>query len=132
MSKQLSRQLAPHLGPLELGVLEAVWALGEAPVREVQEQLRPDRELAYTTVMTILSRLHRKGILEREPHKRGFSYRARYSPEELLQRFADLAVSRVLSDFGAAAVARFLERLPQLSPQQYEALQRAARDSHEI
>lgn len=131
MEERLRDQLSPHLGPLELTVLEAVWDLGEAPVREVQQSLRPRRVLAYTTVMTILSRLHEKGLLERRPYSRGFAYRARYTPEELLDRLAGLAVTRILEDFGEAAVARFLERLSHLSPEQREALRRAARSGHE-
>ena len=53
------------LGDLEADVMEAIWALGHATVHDVLERLAAaDRELAYTTVMTVMSRLADKGLLE--------------------------------------------------------------------
>ncbi|KQV94216.1 BlaI/MecI/CopY family transcriptional regulator [Streptomyces sp. Root369] len=60
-------------GELESGVLAALWAAAEPlTARQVLERLPGD--LAYTTVLTILSRLHDKGMLVRQPAGRGFAY----------------------------------------------------------
>ena len=68
--KNLFRQ--PNLGPLESDVLQVLWSKGESSVRDVLEQL--DRPLAYTTVMTTLDRLFKKGLLDRYKAERSFRY----------------------------------------------------------
>jgi predicted transcriptional regulator len=60
------------LGPLEITLMEILWTHGESNVREVVDRL--DRPLAYTTVMTTLDRLFKKGILERRKADRAFFY----------------------------------------------------------
>jgi predicted transcriptional regulator len=63
------------LGPLELSVMEVVWQTGTCNVRDVVQQL--DRDLAYTTVMTTMDRLYKKGLLDRTKCDRAFLYSAR-------------------------------------------------------
>ncbi|HZT74502.1 MAG TPA: BlaI/MecI/CopY family transcriptional regulator [Terriglobales bacterium] len=67
------------LGALEAQVMEVLWAQGEANVREVAQRLA--RPLAYTTVMTTLDRLYKKGLLERHKRDRAFQYLPRMSRE---------------------------------------------------
>ena len=62
------------LGPLELTVMEIMWAHGENNVRDVVDKLH--RPLAYTTVMTTLDRLFKKGLLDRRKSERAFIYSA--------------------------------------------------------
>jgi predicted transcriptional regulator len=69
------------LGPLEQRVLEAAWKLKRANVRGVADEL--DREFAYTTVMTTLDRLYKKGYLEREMEGRAFVYSPCLTHEEM-------------------------------------------------
>jgi predicted transcriptional regulator len=68
--RHLFRQ--PNLGPLEADVLRVLWSQGESSVRDVLAQL--DRPLAYTTVMTTLDRLFKKGLLDRYKAERSFRY----------------------------------------------------------
>jgi predicted transcriptional regulator len=69
------------LGPLEQGILEQVWrAAREVTVREVMAAM--PRPLAYTTVMTTLERLHRKGVVSRRKVGRAFLYAPATSPEQ--------------------------------------------------
>lgn len=77
-----ARDLPP---PLELACLNALWALGEASVKQVREAM--ERPLAYTTVMTLLDRLSRKGMVERRKTGRAFIY-APSAPREALRRLA--------------------------------------------
>jgi len=68
------------LGPLELSVMEVVWKAGTCNVRDVVQQL--DRDLAYTTVMTTMDRLFKKGLLDRTKCERAFIYSQRISKDE--------------------------------------------------
>jgi predicted transcriptional regulator len=75
-----------QLGPLEIDVMETMWRFGLCNVRDVVERL--ERKLAYTTVMTTLDRLYKKGFLERELADRAYTYRAKLSREEWDRRRA--------------------------------------------
>jgi predicted transcriptional regulator len=68
------------LGHLEENVMEIVWTRGESSVRTVTDHL--SRPLAYTTVMTTLDRLYKKGLLDRRKSDRAFLYSARLSREQ--------------------------------------------------
>ena len=62
--------------------MDRLWSWHRAvPVRDVVEDLRQDREIAYTTVMTVMDNLHRKGYLMREKRGRAYLYRATRSRE---------------------------------------------------
>jgi predicted transcriptional regulator len=75
MIDSTSRTGQQQLGPLEIEVMEVLWAAGESSVRDVVEQL--DRKLAYTTIMTTLDRLFKKGLLDRQKSERAFLYTPR-------------------------------------------------------
>lgn len=63
------------LGDLEARVMEVLWRRGEATtVRQVHEELARDRDLAYTTVMTVMDRLWRKRLLRRRAQGRAYAY----------------------------------------------------------
>ena len=66
-----AKQIPP---PLELECLKALWRLGEGSARDVREALLQDRPLAYTTVMTMLDRLAKKGGLSRRKVGRAYVY----------------------------------------------------------
>ncbi len=92
-----SREPGPpvSLGPLELRVMEIIWAQGESNVREVVEKLH--RPLAYTTVMTTLDRLFKKCLLNRRKLERAFAYSASLSRHEWERRRAGALVARFLA-----------------------------------
>ncbi len=93
------------LGPLAAEVMETLWAAG-GPLtpRAVLETLnaRRRRPLAYTTVMTVMSRLAERDVLRRSPAGRGYAY------EPAVGDVAALAVREVIRQHGEAAVAHFL------------------------
>jgi predicted transcriptional regulator len=84
----------PGLGHLEHRVMTALWQGGEKSVRDVQETFAG--ELAYTTLMTTLDRLFRKGLLARRKEGRAYLYSARVSRGELRQGAARGLLSRLL------------------------------------
>ena len=92
-TNRMGKQLL--LGPLEVQVMEVLWAAGERSVREVVEQL--DRKLAYTTVMTTLDRLFKKGVLDRQKSERAFFYSPRLSHHEWERRRAGDLVAGLLA-----------------------------------
>ena len=82
---------AAILGPLELELMQILWACGESNVRDVVCKL--DRPLAYTTVMTTLDRLYKKGFLDRQMPDRAFVYSPRFSQEEWERHRAESVVA---------------------------------------
>ena len=83
------------LGPLEIQVMDVLWAAGECCVRDVVEQL--DRKLAYTTVMTTLDRLFKKGLLDRQKSERAFLYTPRLSHQDWERQRAGNLVAGLLA-----------------------------------
>src|SRR4051794_34682914 len=80
------------LGELELAIMRIVWARGTVTVREVLDALTPTRPLAYTTVMTIMSRLADKELLTTLKQGKTYQYRATLTPDALKAQ----AVGRVV------------------------------------
>jgi len=83
------------LGQLEFRLMQILWSRGESNVRDVILQL--DRPLAYTTVMTTLDRLYKKGLLERRMPERAFLYSAKLSREEWERQLAGNIVAGFLA-----------------------------------
>jgi len=89
-----ARQLESAFGPLEIRVLEALWTRGTpACVRDIQPHFPG---VAYTTLMTTLDRLFRKGTLVREKNGRAFFYRPKASKRELLSTLAGSTLATLL------------------------------------
>ena len=82
-------------GPLELKCLQAIWRLGEANVKDVRDIVTKDRKLAYTTVMTTLDRLEKKGTLKRKKSGKAFVYSAAMTESELRK----LAVQHLVDEY---------------------------------
>ena len=74
-----------HLTPGEFELVEILWLLGEASVKDVQERMSPERGLAYTTVMTILEKMHKKGILSRRKQGKAHLYTATLDRDQALK-----------------------------------------------
>ena len=106
------------LGPLGSAVMRVVWGRGEATVGAVTDALNAasSRPHAYTTVMTVMSRLHERGLLSRTKRGRGFVYTAVGAEEELLSSMSGRAVDQVLARYGTAALRHFAARLGEIDP----------------
>jgi len=95
-----SRNNPPALGPLEIAVMEILWDRGESNVHDVIERL--GRPLAYTTIMTTLDRLYKKGLLSRHKSERAFLYSTRQTRMEWEQKRAGEFVAGFLNGPQAA------------------------------
>jgi BlaI family transcriptional regulator, penicillinase repressor len=94
------RSTVRQLGPLEQRILDELWSRGSTTVRELLEASCQD--LAYTTVMTTLDRLYKKGLLARSEDGRAFRYTTRFSREQL-QREVTSQTFRQLLDAAPAS-----------------------------
>jgi predicted transcriptional regulator len=92
-----------ELGPLERMVMDTVWQCGASTVRDVVARL--DRPLAYTTVMTTLDRLYKKGLLARRKSDRAFVYQAEVSQQQFESRRAQSFFARYLTGPAPARAA---------------------------
>ena len=128
MSERPANELPP-LHQLEAEVMEEVWRQGSATVRDVLQALnaRSDRERAYTTVMTIMARLERKGALERHKQGKGFVYTACAPREEYLDCRARAEVEALVEEFGDAALVHFTREMAKLDPDRRQRLRRLGR-----
>lgn len=116
------------LGDLEREIMELMWARGEASVRDVLEALNagrsPERQLAYTTVMTVLARLADKGLLARHLVGKAHAYRVTASRQAFLARASEDLASQLVADFGEAAIAGFVSVLQRVAPERLAELRR--------
>jgi predicted transcriptional regulator len=121
--------LAP-LHELEAEVMDDVWSRDEeVAVREVMESLnaRAEKPRAYTTYMTILGRLHEKGLVERRREGKTDFYRPAYTREEYADLRAQAGVDSLVERYGDVAMSHFARQIAQLDPEHRRELQRLAR-----
>ena len=132
--EQRSRRdpVARELGQAQADIMNVFWrrAAGTS-VPELHEEINKLRarkhedELAYTTILTFVQRLHARKLLRRKPEGRGFRYWPTMDRAELLASWSDDLIDRLFADYGEVAVARLDERLSELDPARREKLRRA-------
>ncbi|WP_328530697.1 BlaI/MecI/CopY family transcriptional regulator [Nocardioides sp. NBC_00368] len=111
-------------GDLEAVVMDHLWAADEPlTVREVLERIDRDPPLAYTTVMTVMDNLHRKGVVTREREGRAFRY---WSTKDRAAHTADL-MHELLNGSGDSSVT-LLRFLDTMSAAEVKKLKRALGD----
>lgn len=98
-----------QLGTLESELMERVWQLGETSVREIHDQVAS--RLAYTTVMTTLDRLFKKGLLERRAVGRAFHYKAKIDKEKYNRQLTEHLLGIAVNESGSrqAVMSCFVE-----------------------
>jgi predicted transcriptional regulator len=89
------RNPADQLTPLELEVMKVLWQTGPTTVQTVHERIQAVRPLAYNTVQTVLSILHRKGKVKRKTHERAYVYSASVSQEKAAGQALQDLINRV-------------------------------------
>ena len=110
--------------------MDAVWDRGEMTVREVAEVLdkAAPKARAYTTYMTTMARLHRKGLLARRREGKTDFYTPMHTREEYADLRAQAEVAALVDAFGDTALSHFARQIAELDPSRREALERAGRD----
>ena len=117
--------LASVFGALELRVLEALWRRGDAAVRDLCEDFPG---AAYTTLMTTMERLHKKGALHREKRGRAFVYRPASSRAEMESGFVTRAIQPLLAGESARPVlSSFVDEVSRSDERLLDELERLVR-----
>lgn len=102
------------LSPLDQEVMNIVWSCNTCTVRVVLEQIRKEKNLAYTTVATILTRLHEKGLLKRVEKNSVVYYSPKISRENFSKKVAGSFFTHFFQSFGDTAIASFAESIEEL------------------
>lgn len=110
------------LGDLEVAIMDVVWNTEETTVRDVYDALKVKRELAYTTVMTVMSRLAEKGLLKKTKSGTAFLYSPVYSRDDFTQSTVKKVISELLGDFATPTLSQFVEALGDGDPDKMDEL----------
>ncbi len=110
LGARLSAMNKAGLGELELAIMDLIWSQGRpVTVPEVHRQMAAKRGLAYTTTMTVMSRLSSKGLLQRTEDRRPYTYSVAIGRDEYYAQLMVGVLSEVLDR--QAALAKFVERI---------------------
>jgi BlaI family transcriptional regulator, penicillinase repressor len=109
--------------------MEEVWRQGHTNVRSVMEALnkKRKRDRAYTTYMSVMTRLASKGLLQRKRDGKADTYWPALSRDEFQRARAEQEVSALVDEFGEVALAHFAKEIEKLDPGRLKALRRLAR-----
>lgn len=121
----------PGLGPLENDVMRALWAIPSATVREIHTALSRRRSVAYTTIMTTMDRLHRKGLLTRYLEGNAYRYAPKVDRGGWLHQWAHSAIKGLIPRLDARSAAFFIEEARRTNPNLLDELKRAIEKDHE-
>lgn len=109
--KPSQQGLGKVLGHLEADVMEIIWGQGKVSVRDVYEQLKLDREIAYTTVMTIMSRLADKKLLQKEKAGNAYLYSPVVSRDDFTKSMVREVLDGLMEDYADVAFAHFINKI---------------------
>ena len=101
--------VAQVLGDLESPVIRAVWDSPDSSARQVLESFSGRRNLAYTTIVTVLDRLYKKGLLKRRKEGKAFLYSPRLTREEFNQAVTRDVLAGLLKERSRPTLATFVE-----------------------
>lgn len=118
--------LLPALHELEARVMTAVWAQREATVRSVTDAVAADGPRSYTTILTVMTRLDRKGFLSRRREGKRDVYVAAVEEDDYRRARSEAEVDALVDAYGDLALAQFARRFSRLDPSHQRALRRRA------
>jgi BlaI family transcriptional regulator, penicillinase repressor len=124
------RTPTPTLTPQELAIMKVVWQLESATVRDIYEQLRENREVAYTTVLTMMKILEQKGYVKKTRVDRAFVYRPARPRQQVLGGMVREFIDRVF-DGASRPMLLHLVKETRLSDKERKALLRAIEEVDE-
>ena len=122
----MARSKAERLTPLELEIMHVLWETGPANVQMVQQRL--PRELAYTTVQTMLNILHRKGKVKRALKERAYFYRPAVSRSRVVRQAVSDLVERLFGGSAESLVQNLIDTR-QITPARLAAIRRRLQES---
>ena len=105
----MARTVSKHPTELELLILKVLWQLEAASVRQVRDTLAPIRDLAYTSVMTMLTIMTRKGYVKRKKDGRSYVYQAKYHEHKAGSNMLRDVIDRLFGGSTTAVMQHLLE-----------------------
>lgn len=108
--------LVKVLGPLETDIMQIVWQDERSTVKKVHRKLSQQREIAYTTVMTTMSRLAEKGVLNRHREGLAYVYTPAISEDEFVTMVVQQVLDGLLEDYSETAVDYMIDYLARKNP----------------
>lgn len=131
MIKRLTSSFKPHkaglgrvLGDLEKQVMDVLWNREEITGREVLEEIEKQRVLAFTTVLTVMDRLLKKGLIKRKKRGGVFIYAPSISREEFVRQVSEEVLQGILDISAGSAASSFVDILYKTSPDEIDRLSR--------
>jgi len=124
----MARTKMEQLTPLELEIMDVLWETGAANVQTVQQKLK--RELAYTTVQTMLNILHKKGKAKRALKDRAYFYKPAVSRKQVISKHVNDVVDRLFGGSAESLVMSLVET-KHLTPQKLARLQKLVQEAQE-
>jgi BlaI family transcriptional regulator, penicillinase repressor len=122
------RPTSATLTPQELELMKIVWQKGQATVRDVYETLLEHRKIAYTTVMTMMRVLEKKGYVKTHRANRAFVYRPARPQRQVVRSMVREFVDRVFNGSAQPLLVHLVEDR-RLSPEELEELERLIREA---
>lgn len=108
------------ISELEQKVMNIVWKLEKCSIREVFDKLKIQKELAYTTVATLLQRLYEKGLVNRNDDNLTLLYSPKISKKIYSEKMAERLTNNFFKSFGDTAIASFAESIDKLPKEKKE------------
>ncbi len=131
MIKRLTSSFKPHktglgrvLGELERLVLDVLWDRAEVTGREVLEEIQKERPLAFTTILTVMDRLLKKGLIKRKKRGGVFVYAPSISRDEFVKQVSEEVLQGILDISASSAASSFVDILYKTSPEEMDRLSR--------
>lgn len=112
-----------QLGSLEKEIMDVMWEGCPCGVRKVYERLQKDRDIAYTTVMTVMSRLVDKGVLCRQKKGKAHVYDVCTSRKDMARFQAKKFLNNLFSSYEEDGLTALREEINQLPPEKQKVLQ---------
>lgn len=127
--KRLTSTFKPHktglgrvLGDLEKPVMDVLWDRGEVTGREVFEEIGRGRALAFTTILTVLDRLLKKGLIQRTKQGKVFVYTPAMSRDAFVRQVSQEVLQGIMDISASSAATSFVDILYKTSPEEIERL----------
>ncbi|OGW13862.1 MAG: hypothetical protein A2035_06495 [Nitrospirae bacterium GWA2_42_11] len=127
--KRLTSSFKPHkaglgrvLGDLEKSVMDVLWEMSEATGREVFEEIEKKKPVAFTTVLTVMDRLLKKGLIKRIKKGGLYVYKTTLSKDDFVKQVSEEVLQGILDISASSAATSFVDILYKTSPDEIERL----------
>ncbi|WDI30149.1 BlaI/MecI/CopY family transcriptional regulator [Hyphococcus flavus] len=117
------------LGELETEIMDIMWDGAPRRVKDVHEILSKKRDIAYTTVMTVMTNLYAKTLLTRKKQSRAYVYSARQKQQAFMGETFSKLIKSMLGDYSEPAMHHFIQELPDAQKKKLDKIGQIARKS---